>query len=146
MQINFQYGGSNNNNESLSNIENIPSLLNMNNKYLENMSQRITNMKYDSTKDIIKKEKNTLNFEYTIKKENNNNNNISINLHSNIDEDNFDKNNIYSPEEDVLLLLHNLKESDNNYYNIEISPGYIVENEMNEMSLIDGEESRKTID
>ena len=68
MQINFQYGGSNNNNESLSNIENIPSLLNMNNKYLENMSQRITNMKYDSTKDIIKKEKNTLNFEYIIKK------------------------------------------------------------------------------
>ena len=42
-------------------------------------------------------------------------------LNSNTDGDNFDKNNIYSPEEDVLLLLHYLKESDNNYYNIEIS-------------------------
>ena len=108
MQINFQYGGSNNNNESLSNIENIPSLLNMNNKYLQNMSQRIANMKYDSTKDIIKKEKNTLNFEYTTKKENNNNNNISINLHSNIDlsfeQPNSNKNNFFIHQKNYLII------------------------------------------
>ena len=55
LQINFQYGGSNNNinnNESVSNIENIPSLLNTNNKYLENTSQRSAKMKYNYKDEI----------------------------------------------------------------------------------------------
>ena len=103
LQINFQYGGCNNNinnNESVSNIENIPSLLNTNNKYLENTSQRSAKMKYNYKKDTIKKEKNTLNFEYTTKKENsNNNNNLSSNLNSNIDlsfkQSNSNKNNFF---------------------------------------------------
>ena len=48
-----------------------------------------------------------------------------------------------STENEDLLILENVNKEKES---IEISPGYIVENEMNEMSLIDGEESRKTID
>ena len=40
----------------------------------------------------------------------------------NLNKDNFDKYNIYPPEEDVLILLHNvIEDNNNNYYNIEIS-------------------------
>ena len=56
--------------------------------------------------------------------DNNNINNIVLFekcLNSNIKEDNFDKNDIYPLDEDVLLLLHNVTEDNNNYYNIEIS-------------------------
>ena len=42
-------------------------------------------------------------------------------LDSNINEDNFEKNNIFPPEEEVLLLLHNINEENSNYYNLEIS-------------------------
>ena len=66
-----------------------------------------------------------INFDFS----NNNNNETNINniilfekfLDSNQSEDNFDKNNIYPPEEDVLLLLHNVNGLENKYYNIEIS-------------------------
>ena len=40
----------------------------------------------------------------------------------NLNKDNFDKYNIYPPEEDVLILLHNvIEDNNNNYYNIVIS-------------------------
>ena len=42
-------------------------------------------------------------------------------LDLNLNEDNFGKYNIFPPEEDVLILLHILKEDNNSYYNIEIS-------------------------
>ena len=83
LQINFQYGGINNN-ESVNNIENISSVLNTNNKYLEKTIQKTEKMKYNYKKDIMKSEKSNLNFEYTSNKENNNNNNMS-NSNSNID-------------------------------------------------------------
>ena len=42
-------------------------------------------------------------------------------LELNLTEDNFDKYNIFPPEEDVLILLHIINENNNKYYNIEIS-------------------------
>ena len=71
-------------NESINNIENISSVLNTNNKYLEKTIQKTEKMKYNYKKDIMKSEKSNLNFEYTSNKENNNNNNMS-NSNSNID-------------------------------------------------------------
>ena len=79
--------------------------------------------------DFIKNEvknKNLINKEINInfnQEESNNNNTIILfeNVDININKDEFDKNNIYPPEEDVLLLLHKKDGNNEEKYNIEIS-------------------------
>ena len=85
--------------------------------FLKNVFEFIKNE--IKNKNIKNKE---INFDFS--DENNNINNIILFekiSEINIDKDDFDKNNIYPPEEDVLLLLHKVEDINNNSFNIEIS-------------------------
>ena len=69
LKINFKYGINNDNDKN--NLENI-------NKYLKNPNSKSGNMKFNYIKDVIKKNKNEMNFDYSSIKVNNDNSKVEI--------------------------------------------------------------------
>ena len=69
LKINFKYGINNDNDKN--NLENI-------NKYLKNPNSKSENMKFNYIKDVIKKNKNEMNFDYSSFKVDNDNSKVEI--------------------------------------------------------------------